>query len=146
LSDSVENWHDDRAWLGEFFDDLSLGKSLYYGPKIHFLWKFLKSKFCQLAELSIWTLCGLVIYETWSFNRYKKLDGTSSGSGDMGSLTGQHTFCYLRKNSLYSLDFVNINSHKITKKSNPITFQIHILAGSLIGGFIHSQIQNFKTA
>jgi hypothetical protein len=115
LCDSVENWHDYGAWLGEFFDDLSLEKPLHYGPKIHFLWKFLKSKFCQFAELLIWTLCGLIIYESWSFNRYEKLDGTSFGSGDMGSPTGQHTFCYLGKNSLYFLDFLDINSHKITK-------------------------------
>jgi hypothetical protein len=31
LSDSVENWHDDRAWPGEFFDVLSRVSNAY-GP------------------------------------------------------------------------------------------------------------------
>ncbi len=65
-------WKLDRVWPGKFFDVLSLEKSLHYGPKIHFLWKFLILNFCQFAELSIWTLCGLIMYETWPFSRYKK--------------------------------------------------------------------------
>jgi hypothetical protein len=94
---------------------LEFGKIFTIWAKNLFFMKIFKIEILPICRtFNLNSMC-LNIYETWPFNKYKKLDGTSFCSGDMGSPTGQPTFCYLGKNPLYSLDFLNIKSHKITK-------------------------------
>jgi hypothetical protein len=63
LTDWLKILYDDRDWP-EFFDVLSLEKSLHHGPKFNFLWNFLISDFHEIAVLSIWTLYGFVVHDT----------------------------------------------------------------------------------
>ncbi len=134
----MTNWpkilHDVRVWPGEFFDVLSLEKSLHYGPKFNFLWKLSISDFHEIAVLSIWTLCGFVVHETWPFRNHQKVHGVSLHLGD---------FWTSPELPLLSCSGRN---YKITSQPNSDTMWTRFSAGNPIGGLIYSQILNLKTA
>ncbi len=138
MTDWLKILYDERRiWPGEFFDVLSLEKSLHYGPKFNFLWKILISDFHEIAILSIWTLYGFVVHKTWPFRNHQKVHGVSLHLGDFGTFPELPRFRYSDRNFLIHVTNLHIKSHNWPANQNLIPcwldFQLEMwLVDSLI--------------